>query len=455
MNQVIGFRMAAAGALLAPALCAQSLAVPASDPVGIGRSGAGVAFGRSLEAAGLNSALLTTLPEGRSAFLALGEEFQSAQVSLQSNQKTIYSTDRNRFMPALGAAWRWNDRTVVGFRIDTPFQRHERFSPQTSTRFLGDEIDLGTLRIMVQGARSFGAQQQYSFGAEVGVVRASFAQGTTVRAEVPAAPGSPVSPGNPSQALVEARVRETGEATLFAAGLGFRWAINSRWTLGASAQGVMKGSLSLKAAYGPEAPVYYANDGFGQAALGIEPNGAALLAASRPAIGSTRLALPGRLTVGVRQRVNNLFTWEADLRHTRWNDMRIPSLPGLDTPSGRVQEAPRYQSQNALGLSLAGEMTLSKDWVVRGGFALDQGSRLEQDVDHLLGGGRMASFSLGGTYKAFGGELSAGYQVRISQDRDSTRLEGTWSNQGYRSIGTATRVENMGHLFSIGFKKTF
>jgi hypothetical protein len=45
------------------ALPAQGLlGVPASDPAGIARSGAGVAFGRSLEAASLNPALLVTLP---------------------------------------------------------------------------------------------------------------------------------------------------------------------------------------------------------------------------------------------------------------------------------------------------------------------------------------------------------------------------------------------------------
>ena len=35
--------------LLSPILTAQTIAMPASDPVGISRSGAGVAYGKSLE----------------------------------------------------------------------------------------------------------------------------------------------------------------------------------------------------------------------------------------------------------------------------------------------------------------------------------------------------------------------------------------------------------------------
>lgn len=451
----VALRVVAGAMALAPALGAQSLVVPASDPVGIARAGGGLAYGRSLESASLNPALLTTLQDPRSAFLSLGEEFQSAQVSLESNQKTLYSTDRNRFVPTFGLAWRWSDRTVLGLKLDTPYLRHGRFDASTSTRFLGDEIDLASLRLMAQGARSFGDKGQFSLGLEAGLVRISFAEGTTVRARVPLDPTQPASGSNPSQGLVETRVREEGNATLFAAGMGFRWAINTRWTLGFAANGVLKGRVNLDASYGSEAPTYTANDGFGPAPLGIGALGSSLLQASTPVAGRDRIALPGQAALALRHRVNNLFTWEGTVRYTRWNDMRIPTLPGLATPSGLVRNAPVYASQNAIGLGLDGELALSRDWTVRGGFSLDQGARRETDVDHLMGGGRLATFGAGASWKTFGGELSAGYQVRISQDRDSTRLEGTWSATGYRPIGTATRVENMGHLFSIGFKKAF
>ena len=80
----------------APRLVAQSWALPASDPVSIARSGTGVAYGNSLEAAGLNPALLATLRDGNSAYLALGLEMEAAQTTLQSNQQTYYSSDRSR-----------------------------------------------------------------------------------------------------------------------------------------------------------------------------------------------------------------------------------------------------------------------------------------------------------------------------------------------------------------------
>ena len=100
----------------APHLAAQSWALPASDPVGIARSSAGVAYGNSLEAAAINPGLLATLRDDRSAYLSAGMELQDANAALQSNQQTQVSSNRNRFLPAMGAAWRLNPTLVPGLR---------------------------------------------------------------------------------------------------------------------------------------------------------------------------------------------------------------------------------------------------------------------------------------------------------------------------------------------------
>ena len=67
----------------------------------------GQAFGRSLEAASLNPALLPTLEDRVSAYLAFGMELQEGQTSLQSNQRVLVGADRNRFLPAFGAGLTW------------------------------------------------------------------------------------------------------------------------------------------------------------------------------------------------------------------------------------------------------------------------------------------------------------------------------------------------------------
>ena len=53
--------MGLAVGLAALPVAAQSMALPAADPVGISRSGAQVAYGYSLEAAAMNPALLASL----------------------------------------------------------------------------------------------------------------------------------------------------------------------------------------------------------------------------------------------------------------------------------------------------------------------------------------------------------------------------------------------------------
>ena len=67
---------------------------PASDPVNIARSGAGVAYGDSLEAASINPGILATLRDPSSAFFACGAELYSSQATLQSSDNNIiYSGD--------------------------------------------------------------------------------------------------------------------------------------------------------------------------------------------------------------------------------------------------------------------------------------------------------------------------------------------------------------------------
>lgn len=452
-----GLRAALWTGLLAPVLGAQSLGLPASDPVGISRSGAGVAYGRSLEAAALNPALLTTLLERGGYYVGAGEEFQSTQLSLQSNQKTLYSTDRNRFLPSFGAAWKLGDRGALGVKVDVPFARHGGFGDFTSARFLGDEINLKTLRGEVSLARAFGDQGQFSVGLSAGAMRVTYASGATLRAAVAADPTAPVSAVNPSLGLVETRVRQEGDATVGTFGLGFRWAASPRWTLGFAAQGFLKGTAKLTPSYGREAPAYYGNDGFSTAPLGLPAKAAQLLALGRIRGSDDEVSLPGRASLGLRQRVNNLFTWEADLRFTRTSRMALPSLPVLTLPSGAVVGPGRGTTtfKDAYGLSVTAELQLSKEWVVRGGFSLDQAFREDAYVEHTLAGARGAGFSIGAGYRAWGGELTFGYQVRLAQDQDSTHLDGTWSQVGYRPTGTPMRVESMGHLYAFGFRKAF
>jgi len=49
-----------------------------------------------------------------------------------------------------------------------------------------------------------------------------------------------------------------------------------------------------------------------------------------------------------------------------------------------------------------------------------------------------------------------GYQFRQSQDTDVQNLDGYWKSSGYgTNPGSTTRVEGMGHLWSVGYKRTF
>jgi long-subunit fatty acid transport protein len=122
--------------------------------VGIARAGTGVAFGQSLEAAALNPALLVTLREDASAFLSAGMEMQSSQATLQSNSQVLFSTDRNRVLPAMGAAWKIRPDFFLGLKVDEPFMRHVDMPMAYSGRFEGQDLVLETHRIELQAGWS-------------------------------------------------------------------------------------------------------------------------------------------------------------------------------------------------------------------------------------------------------------------------------------------------------------
>ncbi|HEX4844780.1 MAG TPA: hypothetical protein VFV26_01085, partial [Geothrix sp.] len=113
---------------------AQSLALPAADPVGIARSGAQVAYGYSLEAASANPALLASLKEKTGFYLAAGLSMASTQQSLESNQRSLYSTDRNRAIGAFGAVFRTSPALTLGLKLDEPFLRNGQLPGTASSR---------------------------------------------------------------------------------------------------------------------------------------------------------------------------------------------------------------------------------------------------------------------------------------------------------------------------------
>ena len=440
--------------LLSPILSAQTIAMPASDPVGISRSGTGVAYGKSLEAAALNPALLPTL-EGRFQFyLAAGQELESAQVSLQSSSKTVYSTDRNRFLPAFGMAWKVGRSVGIGLKVDTPFLRHNRFGGDTDARFLGDELDLNAQRVELQVG--FALRNDFSIGVGFGVVKIDTTSGISLRGLIPANPTSAASLTNLPQGLFEQRVTQQGSATVPSYSAGFRWAIGPRWTLAGAYQGTIRGTAAQTSRFAEDPYRVFANDGFSTPPSGTSAKAAVVLGLSGTRSGSENIALPSRAAIGVRQRVNQIFTWELDMRYTQGTQIEFPSMPSMTTPSGVVMAPyPATPFTNYVGFSFMGELKLSKVWLVRGGLSLDQSSRKEEDVEPLLGGQANSAFSIGFGWQVAGGEVNFGYQFRQSRDNAPINLDGVWSVTGYRRTHTATRVEGMGHIYSIGYKKIF
>lgn len=438
--------------LLSPVLTAQTLAMPASDPVSISRSGAGVAYGKSLEAAALNPALLPTL-EGRfQFFLAAGQELESSQTTPKSSQRTVYSTDRNRFLPAFGLGWKLGKSIALGLKVDTPFLRHSRLNSETPVRFLGDELDLKAQRVEVQ--LGFALRNDFSIGLGVGLVKIDTASGASLRGVIPKDQTSGVSLTNPSEGLFEQRVTQQGSATAPSFSAGFRWAIGPRWTLAGAYQSTLRGTATQTARFGEEPYRIYDNLHDSTPVGGLDAG--TVVGLSRAVAGTDKIALPARAVLGLRQRVNQVFTWEADLRYTQGTQFEFPSMPSMSTPSGPVKVAyPGGPFTNSVGLSLLGELKVSKTWVVRGGLSLDQGSRKDEDVEPLLGGQRSSGFSFGFGWQVAGGEVNFGYQLRQAQDQDPVNLDGFWDVGGYRRANSTTRVEGMGHIFSIGFKKIF
>ncbi|MCX6548363.1 MAG: hypothetical protein NTW40_10050, partial [Acidobacteria bacterium] len=117
-------------------VAAQSLAVLATDPVGISRSGVQVAYGYSLEAAATNPALLASLREKSGAYLSVGLEMAGTQQSLESSQNTFFTSDRNRTVGAFGLALRRSPTLTLGLKMDEPFLRHGRLPGDAPTRYL-------------------------------------------------------------------------------------------------------------------------------------------------------------------------------------------------------------------------------------------------------------------------------------------------------------------------------
>lgn len=437
-----------------PSLFAQTPGLPASDPVGISRSGAGVAYGRSLEAAALNPALLPTLDGRFEIFIASGEELESFQATLQSSQRTVFSTDRNRYLPSFGLGWKLGSAVALGLKVDTPFLRHGRLPGDTPVRFLGDQVDLKAQRVEFQ--LGFAPRNDFSIGVGAGIVKVDIASGTTVRGLIPVNPLLGASASNPSEGLLEQRVFQTGNVSLPSFSAGFRWAIAPRWTLAGAFQSGLKGTVSQKASLAADAYSVYANDGFSTPLGGTAADAATVLGLSHAVAGSDRISLPARASLGLRQRVNQIFTWELDLRYTNGSQYEFPSLPSLSTPSGIAGVTRSAEPlKNALGGSLMGEIRISKRFLVRCGASLDQGFRNNSDAEPIYGGQSNAAFSGGFGWQVAGGELNFGYQYRQAQDQDTTHLDGVWSSTGFRPTGSTVRVEGMGHLYSIGFKKIF
>lgn len=432
---------------------AQGVSLAASDPVGIARSGVQVAYGYSLEAAGTNPALLASLKEARAAYLSAGMELQSSQVSLESNQKTWYSSDRNRGLAGFGASFRIAPALTLGLKLDTPFQRHGEFASDAPNRFLGDKIDLSGRRLEAQAA--WALTPAISVGVGLGAMRLSFESGTAVRVGVPLDPTQPASTANPVNGVAEQRIGETGTKTVPSYSLGFRWAISPRWTLGLAHQSGYRTDLGLSAGLRGGMVGVYANDGMSTPLLGTAARAATLLGLATPVAGDGRVELPSKTSLGMRQRVNSMITWEGDLRWTAAG-LQVPGFTQLDTPSGTVAApAATTRGKAHLGAGLSAEVELGKSWTLRAGASMDQASVDEAQVEPLLGGTRQAAFSVGAGYRVWGGELSVGYQYRQSKDQDVTTLDGVWNASGFRATGSRTRVEGMGHLFAIGFKRSF
>lgn len=440
---------------LSGVLSAQAPNLPAADAVGVGRAGAGVAFGRSLEAATMNPALLPTLQDNLSAYASAGFELQASQVTLQSNQTTAQTTDRNRLLAGFGFAWRPEGSLAFGLKLDQPWAHHGLLPDDAPGRFSGREMDFSARRLEAQAAYELPSHPGLSFGLSVGVTRVSFSGVNTVRALVPQDGTQPAGGANPVIGLAEQSLSEDGSAVRPSFTAGFRWAINPRWTLAGTYQSQVSGDFNLSSGFF-SGPSYVGVNGYPPVLSGIGVQGAAVLARSTVQAGEGAYKLPARLTLGLRHRVNNLFTWELDAR-LLGSGLQMPGWASLATPNGL--EAPPTEvpaAKRAYGFSAMGEVDLTKRLVLRGGLAYDSPLFAESQASPVLGGQASATFTIGATYRAWGGELSAGYAYRQSRDAIvPSGLDGTWDQGGYQASGTPARVEGMGHLISFGYKFAF
>jgi len=341
----------------------------------------------------------------------------------------------------------------LGLKVDEPFQRQGILPHEGGLRFTGSRLDLAARRLEAQAA--WALRPDVSLGVGIGVARLSLDQGVVLRAVVPVNPLAPISTTNPAEGLVETELTQSSQKTVPAFSLGFRWAIGPRWTLGGTYQGALRATVDADATFVGE-PSFWAPDGFGLPPLGMEAKGRDLLGASRPLAGRGRLVLPARATLGVRQRLNQFFTWEADLRYVGASSMEVPNLPALQTPSGLV-ESPRepLAFRSGFGWTLMGEATIGKRWTVRAGLGMDPASLEARSIAPLWGGAMSSAFSGGVGFRVWGGEWNVGYQYRQARDIDTRRLDGLWDVSGFRPSGTLTRVEGMGHQWSLGFRKGF
>jgi long-subunit fatty acid transport protein len=347
---------------------------------------------------------------------------------------------------------------ALALKLDSPFLRHAELPKESSSRFFGQAIDLKTQRAELQIAGA--VTEAFSVGASIGVTTLDYASAVSLRALVPNVVGTLVDEENPAEALVEATVRQEGSASAVSFGAGFRYAINSRWTLGGSFRSGVKGRPDLVAFIPQQDLGIYNTRGFDAPPppIGIEEQARAVIDGSKVLPGSGELALPYRVQIGARHRFNQLMTWEVDLHYIGSSAILLPSQPELDTRSASAPVATlarEYEYVDGFGISGMMEVSLGRDWVVRCGFALDPGLRGGGEVDMALGGAKSAGFSAGCGFRVMGGEVCAGHQFRQAMDTEAKGMEGVWSASGLRSTGTLTRVEGMGHLWSIGFRKNF
>lgn len=439
----------------ATTLSAQGIQLQGADPVTIARSGAQVAYGRSLEAAGQNPALLPTLGEPRAAHLALGLEAQAGGTTSQSDLAKYPTSDRNRPLAAFGYAQRFNDRITWGLKLDQPFGRHSELRDLAPTRFRGETLALSAHRLEAQLGWSLAGRPELSFGVGLGVARLGLELGNRIRVGVPVDPTQPSSILNPIQGLAELSLREDGQAFAPSLTLGARWALSSRWTVGATFESPLKAKPSLSARFLTSPITVWDNNGFGTPPLGTDARAYQLIGTSDVVAGTGEVNLPARATLGIRQRQSQLLTWEVDLQ---WMGagLRVPTYAGLATLSGTTSAPANLGGGTASwSLKAMGEFTLSRDWVLRLGMGLSTGYGDQDRIEPLLGGAAQSFFSLGAGYKIWGGELNVGYQARIDRDTDVAGLQGAWDVNGFRTVPSKVRVEGEGHLLSIGFRKAF